>query len=92
MKQRKKAKEIMKERIRKIIYVAIEQGIKVLALGAFGCGVYRNDVNDTATSFKELLIDEHLKDYFDQVIFPIFPRKNQDLFECFSKKLQVNIL
>jgi uncharacterized protein (TIGR02452 family) len=88
---KKKAKEIMKERIRKIIYLAIEQDIEILALGAFGCGNYLNDAQDITTNFKELLIAENLNDYFEQIIFPIFPHKNHDFIGYFSKTLEINI-
>lgn len=44
---------------------------KNLVLGAFGCGVFGNDPNDIAQSFKTYLVDEEKRFYFESISFSI---------------------
>lgn len=69
-----KAKVIMKNRMRKILYLFAYYDCKDLVLGAFGCGVFANDPNDVAKFWYELLYDEGLKDYFNSITFSILDR------------------
>lgn len=90
----KKIREIMEKRCRKIIQCAINQKDKVIALGAFGCGAFRNDPNVIAGIFKQILIDEDYKSYFDYIVFPI-PEYHGNVrsfnIDPFSKILNVPI-
>lgn len=79
-------KEMMKQRIIKIIKLAAFKGNDVLILGAFGCGVFNNDPKEVSQIFKEVLIDDNLKNYFDAVIFPI--HQNSANFKPFQSTLQ----
>jgi uncharacterized protein (TIGR02452 family) len=60
----------MKNRLRKIMQLAIEREDVVLVLGAFGCGTCGNDAAMVANCVKELLIDEGLGRYFEVVVNP----------------------
>lgn len=62
--------DVMLCRIRKILYVAYINGNEKLVLGAFGCGVFKNDPYTVAKYFKTLL-DVEFKDVFKEVIFAI---------------------
>lgn len=82
-------KLIHDERIKKILLCAIQNGVKNLVLGAYGCGAFRNVPEDVATSFRHWLIDENLKNYFESITFSIIERidrkidgkvKNSDVF------------
>jgi uncharacterized protein (TIGR02452 family) len=64
-------RETMKNRLRKIICCAIHYGHPILAIGAFGCGVFGNDPTMVAEIEKELLVDEGLIRYFDLVANPV---------------------
>ena len=68
------AKAVMKNRMRKILYLFAYYECKDLVLGAFGCGVFANDPNDVAKFWYELLYDEGLKGYFDSITFSILDR------------------
>jgi uncharacterized protein (TIGR02452 family) len=46
----------MRGRIQHILLAAIDEGVEVLILGAFGCGVFKNDPRTVAQIFKEELI------------------------------------
>ena len=49
-------KDTMRNRTKAIISIAIKEGSDGLVLGAWGTGVFKNDVKDVANYFKECLI------------------------------------
>lgn len=77
--------EKMKQRIAKIIKLAAFKGNDILILGAFGCGVFVNDPKEVSQFFKEVLIDNNLRNYFSAVIFPI--SQNSANFKPFQSAL-----
>lgn len=70
----------LKKRIRFILDIAEDQKVKVLILGAFGCGVFGQDPIEVASIFKEELADRH----FDTVLFAI-PDQNSKNYKAFNK-------
>lgn len=77
------ARKVMLNRCRKIIQVAILNENTAIVLGAFGCGVFRNNPYDVANYFKTILIDENYKDFFDEIVFAIIDdsSKNYNAFK-----------
>lgn len=76
-------KETMYDRIDFLLTVAKEKGVKNIILGAFGCGVFGNDPEFVAKTFKKLL---RTKNYgFEKVSFSIPGGSNlkafKDIFE-----------
>ena len=43
----------------------------MLVLGAWGCGVFRNDPTDMANNFRRVLYDEGRRNDFDLIVFAI---------------------
>jgi uncharacterized protein (TIGR02452 family) len=79
----------VKNRMRKVIQLAVEHGDRILLLGAFGCGVEGNDPTEVAMIEKELLVDENLRYQFDFVLNPITRgRSNRNNLEGFKTVLQ----
>ena len=62
--------ETMTSRIDNILATALVNNNKCLILGAFGCGVFRNNPHTVASIFKTLL-DNKYKNVFEKVIFAI---------------------
>lgn len=90
--------EIMRLRIRKILYVAAHFGYKYLVLGAWGCGAFGNDAGTVARLFyeelkayKEKVYDREnmyhtLKDCFRRIAFGVLDRTtDQYNFKAFQK-------
>jgi uncharacterized protein (TIGR02452 family) len=75
-RMRRAVRNTMKNRMRKIITIAAGYQNRILVLGAFGCGVYKNDPVEIATIEKELLVDEGLGQHFDWIMNPITPGGN----------------
>ena len=89
-KPNKDSYHIMEQRIAKIIRLAARESLKVrgksaLILGAFGCGVFRNDPEQVASIFANVLNEQGFKRYFDCVIFPIY--KSHNMIHIFEQNL-----
>jgi len=85
----KLAEETMKNRMRKVLKVFAAQSNTTLILGAYGCGVFRNDPKIVARFFKELLQDEGFGAYFQDVFFAIFDRsKTKNVFKSFESEIE----
>jgi len=57
-----------------VLDIAAACGVRRLVLGAWGCGVFRNDPVMVAQVFHDLL---HAKPRFDEVVFAIFDRSKE---------------
>lgn len=77
------AKAVMKERMRLSLSIFADQQANHLILGAYGCGVFRNDPNDVAGWWKELLEGEGYGAFFESIVFAVLDRsgKNVQVFE-----------
>lgn len=93
VKERKEAtdaeiKSVMKQRIRYVLEVAAVQGHRTIVLGAFGCGVFRNEPEQVASYFAEVLDEEGYRDYFDHIVFAVYDRSaGQRTLEAFKRLL-----
>lgn len=69
-----------------ILSIAEKEGYRILVLGAFGCGAFRNDPRDVAEAFKKSLATKS----FEKVYFPILARgeRGQRNYEVFSEILK----
>ncbi len=61
-------------RAEQILRVAAHHGHRTLVLGAWGCGVFRNDPVEVASVFEELLSKPELERSFARVVFAVFDR------------------
>lgn len=78
------AKRIMRRRMKLALTIFAQQGAKHLVLGAYGCGVFRNDPNLIAAWWQELL-EESMGGYFDSVFHAVLDRsKNGDCIKAFE--------
>lgn len=81
-----KAKKVMKNRMRMILSVFAHNKDKNLVLGAYGCGVFRNDPKVIAEYWKSLLYNENYIGYFDNIIFAVLDNsKNRACIDAFDE-------
>ena len=66
----KTVREVLEHRIDSVLWVASKQEVDVLILGAFGTGVFGNDLKDVSEIFKNLLSEKY-SGHFKEVIFAI---------------------
>lgn len=80
----KEAKSVMRRRIKLALGIFAEQKAKHIVLGAYGCGVFRNDPNEVAIWWKELL-KEGMGQYFDSVFYAVLDHsKGQHCIKAFQ--------
>jgi len=78
---------VMEQRIRYILNVFASKGNRTIILGAYGCGVFGNDVADVAETFCKLLISEGMEKNFEHIVFAVYDSNGhqfnvfQSLFE-----------
>lgn len=75
---------VMKRRIEKVLAIAIENNYKNIVLGAWGCGVFRNEPNDVAKWFKEV-IKTKFESSFKNIVFAIYSR-DEKFVNAFKKE------
>lgn len=81
-----KAQKVMKDRMRMILSVFAQQEDKNLVLGAYGCGVFRNDPKVIGEYWRALLYDENYISYFDNIVFAVFDKsKNKECIRAFEE-------
>lgn len=64
------AKRVMRRRMKLALGIFAEQKARHLVLGAYGCGVFRNDPRDVAAWWRELL-EEGMGQHFDSVFHAV---------------------
>ena len=78
---------IMTQRIAKVLAIAAAQGYEHLVLGAWGCGVFRNDPTKIAKLFAEALLDGgRFSNCFKSVTFAVLDgTKDEQIIKPFKR-------
>lgn len=77
------AKRVMRRRMKLALAIFAEQGARNLVLGAYGCGVFRNDPRQVAAWWKEIL-EEGLGRCFESVVYAVLDTsKGQNCIKAF---------
>jgi uncharacterized protein (TIGR02452 family) len=63
--------------------VAAKNNQKNIILGAYGCGVFKNNPKDVAEYFKVVLKEEGYEKLFEKIVFAIYDKDNdkKDIFK-----------
>ncbi|MCE9547192.1 MAG: TIGR02452 family protein [Planctomycetia bacterium] len=79
---------VMRGRMERVLSVAAVHQHTALVLGAWGCGVFRNDPTDVATWFHEWLCESPtFQGAFETVVFAVLDRtEQQDVIRPFQKR------
>jgi len=70
----------LEERCKRVLEIASANNQEYLILGAFGCGVFGNDINDLIGIWYKLFNNE-FRDVFKEVVFAIPEENNLDKFK-----------
>ncbi|EDQ90589.1 uncharacterized protein MONBRDRAFT_24150 [Monosiga brevicollis MX1] len=76
--------EALTRRIDAVLSVAATQQVEILVLGAFGCGVFKNDPVDVAKVFADLLHHKYAG-AFPHVVFGIPSERNTSNLDAFVR-------
>lgn len=75
----------MAKRIEKVLAIAAHHGHDTLVLGAWGCGVFRNDPEMIADAFRSALVTR-FAGVFGRVAFAIYDRSDSGMLEAFEAR------
>eukprot|EP00760_Papus_ankaliazontas_P031493 PhM_4_TR5308/c0_g1_i2/m.25046 len=75
--------DLLVEKIRTLLFMAMEAGCDSLVLGALGCGAFRNPPDAVARAFADVLASDDFKNVFHRVDFAIILSQNN--LEAFQK-------
>lgn len=75
---------VLKGRAWRVLEICRLNAHRHVVLGAWGCGVFRNDPADVAGVFQELLATERFAGAFDRVRFSVLDLKDDGTFEAFQ--------
>jgi len=72
-----------------ILQVARDNGHRNILLGAWGCGVFRNNPNMVADAFGQWIESENFAGAFDRIVFGILDRsKSGETFTAFQQRFK----
>lgn len=78
---------VMRERIERVLRLAANEKHTHLVLGAWGCGIFRNDPTTIAEFFKEHLVSDTFAGVFDVVRFSVLDHNEvTDTFNAFDEE------
>jgi uncharacterized protein (TIGR02452 family) len=72
-------RDVLEARARKVIAVAAHHQHRCLVLGAWGCGVFRNNAAHVAQAFANALADERVSGAFERVVFAVYDPGGRNL-------------
>lgn len=70
--------QVTKQKIKNMLKILIKENKRVVILGAYGCGAYRNDPHVISEIFYYYLISKKYYTCFDKVVFAILDTKKED--------------
>lgn len=92
MEEMEHLEPVLKSRMDKVLCLAHQQQIECLILGAWGCGVFRNDSKTVARLFKEI-IDEKYTGCFRKIVFAVYDSSiNQSKLHAFEEIFVNNLI
>ena len=71
--------EPVREKMRTIFRIALENGHDALVLGAWGCGAFRNPPRHIAKLFHEIMEEDEFRNRFRKIVFAIVDRRKEDV-------------
>ena len=81
---------VFRKRIAQVLAVMAAHGHRQLILGAWGCGVFRNDPAKVAAWFREALVEDGWGRAFDHIRFSVLDfSKHLSTYDAFESELSV---
>ncbi|MGK7923406.1 MAG: TIGR02452 family protein [Trichodesmium sp.] len=81
----------LKQRAGYVLSVARDNNHRTLLLGAWGCGVFRNDPKQVADIFGNWLTTPEFSGYFSRVVFAIYEKSQTKIaLPAFQNRFQMN--
>lgn len=84
-KTQQQYEELFYERILGLFKVAYHSGFKTLVLGAWGCGVFKNDPIVVSNLFKKVIEENNISQLFENIVFSVLGRSGDSNFIAFQR-------
>jgi len=85
--------QVMRQRIDMILAIAHKHGYKNLVLGAWGCGVFRNNPQHVAGYFRDSLTNGgRFENLFERIRFSVLDPSDRGTYNAFYKVLKEGLL
>ena len=79
--------ETLERRAARVLFIAAAHNHKILILGAWGCGIFRNRPADVAHVFAEHLLSSRFNQTFELVVFAVYdPSPSQKTWQAFNDR------
>jgi len=75
----------MEKRIRYILKIFALKNNRTVILGAFGCGVFKNEPDDVASIFHNFLKNDQMEKHFERIVFAVYDPKRQ-IYDIFHRQ------
>jgi uncharacterized protein (TIGR02452 family) len=73
-----------------VLALAIQNNIESIVLGAWGCGVFRNNSSDVARYFREV-ISSKFRHSFKEIIYAVYDTSEKQInFKAFLMEIEKN--
>jgi uncharacterized protein (TIGR02452 family) len=83
----RRVRATLERRAGHVLAVAAAHGHRALVLGAWGCGVFRNDPREVAEVFATWLAHERFRGAFERIVFAVYDRgKGQPNLRAFEER------
>lgn len=84
---------ILRNKIKTILNIAIENNLFNIVLGAIGCGAYNNPPSEIAEIFFDIILkDRYYKNAFEHIYFAILGNENFQIFQQTFRKYDLSML
>lgn len=84
-----KIEDVLRQRAGYVLSIAEQQGYRTLLLGAWGCGVFRNQPSMVADAFGQWLESDRFSKSFERIVFAIYdPSKKKETFAAFRNRFE----
>lgn len=83
---------ILRNKIKTILNIAIENNLYNIVLGAIGCGAYNNPPSEIAEIFFDIIFkDRYYKNAFEHIYFAILGNENFQIFQQTFRKYELSL-
>ena len=82
-------RQLMQEKMRVVLRVAVREGHTRVVLGALGCGAFRNPNWEVAELWKKVLEEQEFAGRWEEVVFAVLGKENFDVFDRVLSGLRV---
>lgn len=79
---------ILKDKMRQVLRVLVQNGVTHCVLGAMGCGAFQNPPGEVARIYSEVLGETEWNGVFEEIVFAVLDTKGEGNYSTFRNTLE----